>query len=120
MLQHSPYAFDPIGPKQPELNGGLYTGEAFKGPWGNVPIIPDVTVLTQHALKLGNEVVRGADAQFHPNLLRPGNNIPLQINKIQSIGSEYHIGCTENMPHEHTNKRIASYDKTVMSSLAPW
>lgn len=25
----------------PALNGGLYTGEPFKGPWGNVPVVPD-------------------------------------------------------------------------------
>ena len=114
MLHHSPYTSKPIPPKQPELNGGLYTGEPFNGPWGNVPVVPDVTTLTQHTLGIGNEIVPGADAQFHPTLLRPGNNIPIAMNHLQSIGSEYHIGCTTNVRQMHTttDNHIRSYDKS--------
>lgn len=56
------------------VNGGLYTGEAAVGPWGNIPVLPDPDALSQNLLS--------ADpATRHPNSHkmamtneRPGNN----------------------------------------------
>lgn len=43
-LAFSAYKFtDYTPPPRPSLNGGLYTGEAFNGPHGNVPVTPDTT-----------------------------------------------------------------------------
>ena len=74
MLQFSPVSQTITPPNKPELNGGLYTGEAFKGPWGNVPVIPDEIALTHTVLKLGNTPPPGATKQFSPYTIRPGNN----------------------------------------------
>lgn len=51
-----------------KLNGGLYTGEPFKGDWGNIPIVPD-------AGHIANE--RRFYAYHHPvSHVRHGNNVP--------------------------------------------
>lgn len=54
------------------LNGGLYTGEPFKGPWANVPIIPDVDYLTSINLKSANPPLEALT--HYPGGNRPGNN----------------------------------------------
>lgn len=56
------------------VNGGLYTGEPAIGPWGNIPVIPDPSML--------NNNLRSADPKTrHPDSHkmamtneRPGNN----------------------------------------------
>ena len=53
-----------IPPRKP--NGGLYTGEAFAGDWGNVPVRPDAGHIS-------------AQRMFHASMLpwsRPGNDSP--------------------------------------------
>lgn len=53
------------------VNGGLYTGEAAKGPWGSVPVIADPTELSRNLMSANPP----RDAEKLPmTLLRPGNN----------------------------------------------
>lgn len=82
-------------PKMPELNGGLYTGEAFAGDWGNVPVIPDVTPLTVDTLlkQQSEPMARSATMQFDPGLLRPGNNAP-QGFPVHMYSSNAQFACT--------------------------
>jgi hypothetical protein len=54
------------------LNGGLYTGEPFKGPWGNVPVIPDVDYMTSINLRSANPPVEAL--MHYPGGPRAGNN----------------------------------------------
>lgn len=79
----APYHSYPVS-KDPEtqgippraLNGGLFTGEPFakNAPWGNVPVIPDVSYMTQFNLRSANPP---PGAVFHyPGTVRPGNNEP--------------------------------------------
>lgn len=59
-------------PPEPSLNGGLYTGVKFAGPWGNVPVIPDSGYMIHHNLKSSNPPP-GAIYQY-PGSIRPGNS----------------------------------------------
>lgn len=76
MLQFAEYEFEKYGympPPPPSLNGGLYTGESFKGPWGNVPVIPDATYMINKNLVRGNGYVApGSTFQYPPS--RQGNS----------------------------------------------
>lgn len=54
-------------------NGGLYTGEAARGPWGNVPVSPEVHTL---ALNLASANPPPGGAAQGPFGVRPGNNEP--------------------------------------------
>lgn len=56
----------------PKLNGGLYTGEPFKGPWGNVHVTPDVDYMTHVNLKTANPPIEAL--MHYPGGPRPGNN----------------------------------------------
>lgn len=49
---------------KPRVNGGLYTGEPARGPWGNVPITPDADDIAQKKYFLTPPPIN----------LRPGNN----------------------------------------------
>jgi hypothetical protein len=60
----------PLPPRQ--VNGGLYTGESAKGPWGNVPIEPEAHTMARKMVELGGGRER-AVAQM-PTSERPGNN----------------------------------------------
>ena len=42
----------PLAPPPFKVNGGLYTGEAAKGPWGNYPVLPEPNELAKNLLKL--------------------------------------------------------------------
>jgi hypothetical protein len=81
-----------VPPKAPELNGGLYTGEPFRGPWGNVPVIPDATVLT------GMAALPQARTQMPPDSFRPGNNSPLPPQSMPHPLSDSHKQtlCTQH------------------------
>lgn len=63
-----------VKPPKPILNGGLYTGEPFKegAPWGNVPVISDVSYLVNVNLKSA-QPPDAATTQF-PGGIRFGNN----------------------------------------------
>lgn len=58
----------------PSLNGGLYNGEPFAGPWGNVPVTPDAVSMTTQTLKKAQPPPPfEATVQFG-NTFRPGNS----------------------------------------------
>lgn len=87
MTTNIPYSFldysspVPIIPRKP--NGGLYTGETAKGPWGNYGVIPDAQYYTEN-LRSANPP---PDFQYQTvTTLRPGNN-PVVL--------PYHMLCTE-------------------------
>jgi hypothetical protein len=76
---------------KPALNGGLYTGEPFKGPWGNLYVQPDMVYLTNENLKSANPPVN-ALIQYG-NVIRPGNNNPV-LKDIHMYSKEHNIVCT--------------------------
>lgn len=57
----------------PPLNGGLYTGEPFAGPWRNYPVLPDAGYMMHVALQPS-----APESKYHVpgGGLRPGNNTP--------------------------------------------
>ena len=57
---------------KPTHNAGLYSGPAFNGPWGNIPIIPTTTNLIHYNLRSANPPP-GAITQY-PGTNRLGNN----------------------------------------------
>jgi len=62
----------PPSPIPPRLvNGGLYTGEPAKGPWGNVPVEPSQFALSQNLLSANPPP--NAE-KIYIDLPRPGNN----------------------------------------------
>jgi hypothetical protein len=96
-------------PKTPELNGGLYTGEPFKGPWGNVPVIPEGSIMTHDTLRSANPPIE-ANEQFG-DMIRPGNNDPL-IPSLNRFSPNHNIACT---PHYIEKHQIKSFDKSFIS-----
>ena len=70
----SPYPETPAQIPPPDVNGGLYTGEKFKGEWGNFPATPDVVYMMRYNL-LSSKPPPGATCHY-PGTLRPGNNNP--------------------------------------------
>jgi hypothetical protein len=67
-----------------KLNGGLYTGEAFTGPWGNVPIVPDSGSIMNRREFLGYD----QPVAF----VRPGNSEPVRIlntTRFDTINAEF-------------------------------
>jgi len=105
-----PYPSEMIPPKTPALNGGLYTGEAFAGPWGNVPILPDAVPFNA---QIHNP---HAKQQFQPNILRPGNNAPLQIPQTLSNPKHDFVCTQKNLP---PNQKVASFD-SQFDTYHPW
>lgn len=56
------------------INGGLYTGEAAMGPWGNVPVPPDPSALAEN-LRSADPKTRHPDShKMAMTNERPGNN----------------------------------------------
>lgn len=106
----SPYPSTAIPPKKPELNGGLYTGEPFKGPWGNYPVVPDVVPMTKKTL-LRQTVppTPGSTEQFDPSMLRPGNNMPLPLQDEHQFSDSHNFHCTSHESKEGAAK-IRSFD----------
>ena len=82
-------------PNLPVLNGGLYTGEPFKGPWGNVPVIPDAVSMIHYTLRSANPPPN-AILQYG-NSIRPGNN-GQSMSNVHSIANT-NIHCTGNETH---------------------
>ena len=56
----------------PTHNAGLYTGPAFSGPWGNIPVTPTTTNMIHNNLQSANPPP-GATSQY-PGTDRSGNN----------------------------------------------
>ena len=53
------------------VNGGLYTGEPAKGPWGNIPVEPSQYALSQNLMSANPPP--NAE-KVYIDLPRPGNN----------------------------------------------
>lgn len=71
------YAFidysSPVSPPPRLVNGGLYTGEAARGPWGNVPVVPEPHVLAENLLSAVPQPPPTAQ-KMAMSTERPGNN----------------------------------------------
>ena len=97
----------------PPLNAGLYTGETFAGPWGNVDIAPDVVNMTREGLKLA-EVPPPPEAFYqYGNIFRPGNNEP---NILGNTYKNEQIGCIASKK-EQAQQICFSYDPWVSNYL---
>jgi hypothetical protein len=72
-----------------KVNGGLYTGEAAYGPWGNYPVVPETHLLAQNLLSANpppNTVLMPMSFE------RPGNNhveLPYHIQADKQIPIKY-------------------------------
>lgn len=67
----------PIGPPPFKVNGGLYTGEPAKGPWGNYPVMPEPDDFAQNLLSANPP----PNAEKIPTTYnREGNNIYMSPN----------------------------------------
>ena len=90
-MNYSNFDNSKSGIPKPVLNGGLYTGEAFKGPWGNVYVQPDVVYMTNKnlisALPPQNALTQYGD------IIRPGNNVP-NFQNIHKFSNKHNIVCT--------------------------
>lgn len=70
------YAFidwtSPVHVPERQVNGGLYMGEAAKGAWGSVPVVPEAHILSTQTILSANPP-KGAISQ-PGSQERPGNN----------------------------------------------
>lgn len=101
-------------PNKPALNGGLYTGEPFKGPWGNVPVIADAVYMTHVNLQSANPPPN-AKIQYSPYGIRPGNNIH-NYEGIKEFSDVHNLHCRM---HETSKDKIKSYN-CFQSDLGLW
>lgn len=76
------------------VNGGHYTGEKAKGPWGSVPVIPDEVSLTNINLQSANPPLN-ALTQYN-NSIRYGNNMP-KFNNLGLMSDSHDIVCTKSI-----------------------
>lgn len=90
-MQYSDFDHSNHGIPKPVLNGGLYTGEPFNGPWGNYYVKPDVVYLTNTNLVSANPP-QNALTQYG-NIIRPGNNDP-SFKNIHMYSQQHDIVCT--------------------------
>lgn len=101
-------------PEKPSLNGGLYSGEKFKGPWGNYPVIPEATQMIHNTLRSANPPPN-AILQYG-NYIRPGNNehpIPTKHN----IDETLNIQCVGSMKQKPS---FASHDPNPHEFYQSW
>jgi hypothetical protein len=104
-LQFSDYEFEKYGymkPKPPSKNGGLYSGEEFKGPHRNIPVIADSEYMITENLKSANGPIEGL---FHyPGYTRPGNN-KQELPGTKQYSNIHSFRCLSNKQlFEHKNK----------------
>ncbi len=90
-MQYSEFDSSKSGLPKPALNGGLYTGERFKGNWGNVYVQPDVVYMTNTNLSSANPPPN-ALIQYG-DIVRPGNNVP-KFKNIHQFSKKHNIVCT--------------------------
>jgi hypothetical protein len=101
-LQFSDYEFEKYGymkPKPPAKNGGLYSGEAFNGSHGNVPVPADVEIMTTQNLKSANPPLEGI--YHYSGYTRPGNN-KQQLPGTKQYSNLHSFRCLSNV-HIHNN-----------------
>lgn len=77
---------------EPKLNGGLYTGEQFKGPWRNYYVAPDTEYMTSVGLQSANPPPN-AQYQFG-NIIRPGNNTIHPKKNLYKLSDNHNVVCT--------------------------
>lgn len=110
-LQFSDYEFEKYGymkPKPPALNGGLYSGEEFKGKHGNIPVIADTEYMTTQNLKSANPPIEGL---FHySGYTRPGNN-KQELPGTKQYSNIHSFRCLSNkhlMKHKNNLQNLSS------------
>ena len=91
---------------EPLLNGGLYTGESFKGPWGNYPVPPTTNGFMANLASANPPP--GALDQF-PGYVRLGNNF--QVNPSKDFSNETMIKCTGGAKKSKSKKPTKSNKK---------
>lgn len=96
-MKYSIFDNSKSGIPKPSLNGGLYTGEEFKGNWGNVYVQPDVVYMNNVNLITANPP-KTALTQYG-DIIRPGNNDPMFQN-IKQFSEKHNIICTGNYKSE--------------------
>lgn len=79
----------PVGCPGRTVNGGLYTGEPAKGPWGNVPVTPEPNALAQNLLSA--KPPPGAE-KIPMSTERPGNN-HITLPYHRKLDSIHNIQC---------------------------
>ena len=105
-INYSNFDRNNSGIPPPPLNAGLYTGEQFAGPWGNVDIAPDVVNMTRDGLKL-TEVPPPPEAfSQYGDIFRPGNNEPKILGNVYENSK---IACVAPRK-DKTNTVCHSYD----------
>jgi hypothetical protein len=86
----------------PPLNGGLYTGEPFAGPWRNHPALPDAGYLNHVFLQTAFPPP-GAQHHVPGGGLRPGNNTPwLPRGSVATRQNELNVVC---VPDDQQQRR---------------
>ena len=106
-LQFSDYEFEKYGymkPKPPAKNGGLYSGEAFNGSHGNVPVPADVEIMTTQNLRSANPPLEGI--YHYSGYTRPGNN-KQQLPGTKQYSNLHSFRCLSNV-HIHNNIKPAN------------
>ena len=106
-LQFSDYEFEKYGymkPKPPAKNGGLYSGEAFNGSHGNVPVPADVEIMTTQNLRSANPPLEGI--YHYSGYTRPGNN-KQQLPGTKQYSNLHSFRCLSNV-HMHNNIKPAN------------
>jgi hypothetical protein len=80
----------PVPAPPRRVNGGLYTGEVAKGPWGNYPVVPDPNQLSQNLLS----AMPPPNAEKQPTTFnRLGNNYVEYPNYVILDPSQPLIQC---------------------------
>ena len=97
----------------PTHNAGLYSGPAFNGPWGNIPVVPTTANLINNNLRSANPPP-GATTQY-PGTNRLGNNYIAMPGVYWYTSKEkcpYKIKVTEDTSNvEYTWKAYSNKDK---------
>ena len=90
----------------PALNGGLYTGEKFSGPWGNYPVPPTANGFMANLASA--DPPPGAMDSF-PGYVRMGNNY--QVNPTVDFNSNSLIKCNAGGSKKTNKKSNSVYNK---------
>jgi hypothetical protein len=112
-LNYGLYEFDKYGymqPPSPKLNGGLYTGEPFKGPYGNYKVTPDAVYMTNQNLKTAKGPTEGL---FHyPGNNRPGNNSQ-NMTGVKQFSNNTNIQCLDDNIVNSTRDELSKINKVT-------